>query len=38
MRKVISLLISFGLIFTAMLNLVYAMDDNENNVEQIMML
>lgn len=35
MRKVISLLISFGLIFTAMLNLVYAMDDNENNVEQI---
>ena len=35
MRKVISLLISFGLIFTTMLNLVYAMDDNENNVEQI---
>lgn len=35
MNKVICLLISFGLIFTAMLNLIYAMDGNKNNTEQI---
>jgi len=35
MKKVICLLISFGLIFTAMLNFVYAINGNEDNIETV---
>ena len=35
MKKVICLLVSFGLIFTAMLNFVYAINGNEDNIETV---